>query len=75
MFILFKRHGKNRHFKKYYSYEAMDEEITKGHNEAFPGNNQFWYNSETKCIDIINKRLSPVDCQDDLNKLNLGPNP
>ena len=67
MFILFKRYGKSRHFKKYDSFERLQEEINKGHNEKFPGNTQFFYNTDSKTIEIVNRRLSMSDCLDYLS--------
>ena len=63
MYILFKRHGIKRFFKRYDSFDELDQEINKGHNEKFQGNNQFYYNLETKEVVILNNRLSIYDCE------------
>ena len=52
MYILFKRHGRKRFFKRYKSFEELNVEIQKGHNERFMGNNQFYYNTDTRHIEI-----------------------
>ncbi|WP_207426730.1 hypothetical protein [Pedobacter sp. SYSU D00535] len=71
MFILFKRHGKRRNFKKFTSFNELYEEIARGHNEKFPGNNQFYYDCNTSDIEILNRRLSVVECQEYLTACNL----
>lgn len=67
MHILFKRHGKNRLFKRYQSLEELNEEIKRGHNEKFPGNNQFYYDSITNEISVLNNRLNVIDCREQLD--------
>jgi len=67
MHILFKRHGQNRLFKRYDSIEELNEEITKGHNEKFPGNNQFHFDTITGEFIILNTRLSVLSCQEQLD--------
>ncbi|WP_423149463.1 hypothetical protein [Rubrolithibacter danxiaensis] len=66
MYILFKRYGKSRLFKKYSSIEELNEEIIKGHNEKFPGNNQFHYNTDNKDLKILNTRLTTELCLEQL---------
>ncbi|WP_207423652.1 hypothetical protein [Desertivirga brevis] len=67
MHILFKRHGQKRLFKRYESVEALNEEIKLGHNEKFPGNNQFHYDVITNEINILNNRLNELDCREQLD--------
>lgn len=71
MYILFKRHGNKRFFKRYKSFEELNEEVRKGHNEQFPGNNQFYYNTEAKEIEILNSRLSIFNCEEYLESSNI----
>ena len=66
MQILFKRHGQSRLFKKYDSIDELNAEIKKGHNEKFPGNNQFYYDTLTDEFNILNARLSVLNCQEQL---------
>jgi len=66
MYILFKRNGARRLFKKYAQLEEMNAEINLGHNEKFPGNNQFHYDMQNKVVHILNPRLSMSDCQEQL---------
>jgi hypothetical protein len=73
MYILFKRHGHKRYFKRYSSFEKLTEEIKKGHNADFPGNNQFYYNTETKEIEVLNPRLSMLTCEEYLESSQVVP--
>ncbi|HEY0055890.1 MAG TPA: hypothetical protein VGB63_11075 [Pedobacter sp.] len=73
MYILYKRYGRKRNFKRYNSLEELYTEINKGHNERFQGNNQFYYNTETKEITILNNRLSIYNCQEYLEFSNVVP--
>ena len=73
MYILYKRHGRKRNFKRYNSLEELHTEINRGHNERFPGNNQFYYNIETKEISILNSRISIYTCQEYLEFSNVVP--
>jgi hypothetical protein len=73
MFILFKRHGNKRLFKRYNALEELNQEVMKGHNERFPGNNQFYYNLETREIEILNSRLSIFACEEYLESSNIVP--
>lgn len=73
MYILFKRHGNKRYFKRYNSFEELNNEIRRGHNERFPGNNQFYYNTETKDIEVLNSRLSLFNCEEYLESSNIVP--
>ncbi|HEX8378143.1 MAG TPA: hypothetical protein VF602_10005 [Pedobacter sp.] len=73
MYILYKRHGRKRNFKRYNSLEELNAEINRGHNERFPGNNQFYYNMETKEISILNSRISIYTCQEYLEFSNVVP--
>jgi hypothetical protein len=75
MYILFKRHGHKRYFKKYSSLESLNEEIRRGHNEGFPGNNQFYYNTETREIEILNSRLSIFTCEEYLESSRVVESP
>jgi len=67
MHILFKRHGQHRLFKRYESVEDLNDEIKRGHNEKFPGNNQFYYDSITNEINVLNNRLNALDCREQLD--------
>lgn len=71
MYILFKRHGYKRFFKRYSTFEELQNEIMKGHNEKFMGNNQFYYNTETKHIEILNNRLTFYNCIEYLESSNI----
>ena len=71
MYILFKRHGNKRFFKRYTSIEELNNEIKRGHNESFPGNNQFYYSTEAKQIEILNSRLSIFNCEEYLESANI----
>lgn len=71
MYILFKRHGQKRNFKRYSSLEALHKEIGLGHNEHFEGNNQFYYHTEKNHIEILNSRLTILNCQEYLEASNL----
>lgn len=73
MHILFKRYGNKRNFKRYDSLEELFQEIRLGHNENFRGNNQFYYNTETKTIEILNSRMSIFSCQEYLISSNIVP--
>ena len=73
MYILFKRHGSKRYFKKYSNQNDLNQEIMRGHNEDFPGNNQFYYDTETKEIEILNSRLSAMNCEEYLESSNVLP--
>ncbi len=73
MYILYKRHGRKRNFKRYNSLEELNAEIKLGHNERFTGNNQFYYNTETKEITILNPRLSIYICYEYLEFSNVVP--
>lgn len=73
MYILFKRHGNKRFFKRFNSIEELTSEIGLGHNEKFPGNNQFYYNTDTREIEILNSRLSIFTCQEYLETSNVVP--
>lgn len=74
MYILFKRHGQRRFFKRYESLSDLNVEINKGHNEKFKGNNQFYYNIETREIQILNPRLSVLNCEECLESANIIKN-
>lgn len=71
MYILFKRHGQKRNFKRYQSLDELHKEIRLGHNDKFKGNNQFYYHSETKHIEILNSRLTILNCQEYLESSNV----
>ncbi|MBC8052136.1 MAG: hypothetical protein H7Y13_03655 [Sphingobacteriaceae bacterium] len=73
MYILFKRHGNKRFFKRYNSLEELKNEIRRGHNEQFPGNNQFYYNVKEREIEILNSRLSVFNCEEYLESSNIVP--
>lgn len=73
MYILFKRHGRKRFFKRYGSFEDLKKEIARGHHEGFMGNNQFYYNDETRNVEILNSRLSFYDCMEYLESSNIVP--
>jgi hypothetical protein len=49
----------------------MNAEIARGHNENFPGNNQFYYHTETKEIRILNSRLTVFNCEEYLESSNI----
>ena len=71
MYILFKRYGNKRIFKRYNSLDDLQQEIKLGHNENFRGNNQFYYNTETKEIEILNNRMTIYNCQEYLESSNI----
>lgn len=71
MYILFKRYGSKRIFKRYNSFEELQLEIKRGHNENFRGNNQFYYNTENKEIEILNSRMTIYNCQEYLESSNI----
>lgn len=71
MYILFKRHGSKRYYKRYTSFEELNTEIKKGHNEKFPGNNQFYYNTENKEIEVLNSRLTMLNCEEYLESASI----
>ncbi len=73
MYILYKRHGRKRNFKRYNSLEELHNEMNSGHNDRFPGNNQFYYNTEKKEITILNNRLNIFNCQEYLEFSNVVP--
>lgn len=73
MYILFRRHGQKRYFKRYEHLQELYAEIEKGHNDKFPGNNQFYYHTETKDIEILNSRLSVYNCAEYLEYANIIP--
>jgi hypothetical protein len=66
MYILFKHYGLNRFYKRFNTVEELREEIGKGFNPKFPGNCQFHFDTESKDIVILNKRLSLDACQEEL---------
>ena len=67
MYILFKHYGVNRFFKRFTTLEELRGEIENGFNPKFPGNCQFYFDTETKEIVILNKKLSVEDCMGELN--------
>ena len=67
MYILFKHYGLNRFYKRFNTVEELRAEISKGFNPDFPGNCQFHFDTETKHIEILNKRLSIDDCNEELS--------
>ena len=73
MYILFKRHGRKRFFKRYKSFEDLNVEIQKCNNERFMGNNHFYYNTDTRHIEILNNRLSFFNCMEYLESSNIVP--
>lgn len=75
MYILFKRHGNKRFFKRYKTFEELNTEIYRGHNESFPGNNQFFYDTQTREFTILNGRLSKLACEEYLSSANVGYQP
>jgi hypothetical protein len=72
MYILFKRHGNKRFFKRYNTFEELEAEISRGHNESFPGNKQFYFDTQAREITILNNRLSKLACEEYLASANVG---
>lgn len=66
MYILFKHYGLNRFYKRFNSIEEVMGEIEKGFNPKFPGNCQFYFDTEEKRVVILNKRLTLEDCHAEL---------
>jgi len=67
MYILFKHYGVNRFFKRFATLEDLRGEIENGFNPDFPGHCQFYFNTETKHIVILNKKLTLDDCLGELS--------
>jgi len=72
MYILFKRHGANHLFRNYQSKDELQLEVAKGHNEKFLGNNQFYYDTNSKDIEILNQRLTLAICQQRLDHASIS---